>query len=1639
MRRLLFSPFLPALIAVTGSAFAESYHLVENFTEPLPSSPQVTAEAEMKEPKVGLASARLTYRMNPKTHVAILDVGDKRQVAGAPGILKLWVKGDKSGNELELVLRHGRPETTADNRKILAGQTDLPLRRVKLDFDEWREVTFDVAAIPAGNVCWWQRLGVYAPPKTEVLTGVIGLDDLRFVPETNPPVAQSVVSLIGPPAREFGTTVELSLDLRNFTKTAAKVRTRITMTDRNENTVADREFEIDVAAGESKEARLALAPENLGNYLPPFKLAGDVLSAELQDLSARVDTTLVMGNSRFLFDDFSDVFGRWFNIGTPAPPRANLRTWISWTSGEAQRATPLVQTSSRISRVDVAPGPKTPPSRYALHVDYQGDAVVYSGRPRYLPGDAYRLGLWVKGDGSNTRLSALFLDYTHGADFYEGGWKRILDGDREITTLDFTDWRYFEVELPGRGIGSNTPNGSTPNLDFPLELTAFHLEAAAATPAAPAPAPAPATPAAPAAPVSGSVEIGPIHVFTQQALSSSLAVQIGYDDPQSRWQPTLGASVNVQNSALTGARKVKANWSLLDRGNEPIASGQVDQDLPAGEAKSFRLDLAKYAGEIEKKAAPYYLQVTAYDVADGSVSTTRQLILTRPDSHAVVADFEAERGYLGLKAREIKNAPEEGEAAAFTSTEQAHGGKRSLLIEWDRASSPQRFISIDPPLPGIPVDLSVWVHGDGSGVLFYPLIGDRKGINHGLPNGQWNLFLPRTEDPLQNAVRVDWTGWRELKFRLPPVGPNWAEPSPALGFVPNYPLGVHLAIDATGVEAATGKLYVDDISVNTHLVPEKRVELTMERSGESNFHPPGSPVHVTIANYDLTAPRKVVLSGGLFDWRGTRVAGLDKEIELPPGSRQSVEIAKDFPPGFYQFKVTLAENTKPGAPAHNLGDLDEDLLVGDPAATLGADWKHVVNDEWALRKPIQERFSFVDEDWDWVEQHPGNLQVDTIRQRARRISGTGGEPYMLLGYSSFWAAGPGYDQMLGGHFLRILRDRGHAVNTFLLPKRLDDWDNYVEEVMRGAGRDVSGWVVWDGADSPGPMGFPVEKFMPFLKSIEKWRDTYCADKPVLLGGLARETALPYLQQLGKAGGLSSITGVNVRLDVGRLSPEDAGVVGYSRELRETLNPPGTKSPKTVLFTNLDWVVEKNSPGLNAFDQAAYLARTALLVEGGGLHTALTLRNEDFVRLGFGLAYRRDLWIPPMQEKPAAYQFKPAYLAMARVRQWLSQSPVAGELEVQDVVAGRTRGLWQKGNEGQGLAILWRNDTPGWLSFAETGVTVTAAEDLFGATVPLKDGGYAIGKVPCRFTITSAAEPMAQALSRLQVRDGAAPLWPQRVLAAFPPVAGGRQEYAQTGGTPATLAGRTATGDTVSWPGLNFAANGTEKFRVAVPAGASLILRKQFLLDDTGHSAEVLVNGKPVGKWNLLRTEKELSGGLRESIFIVDQAALAGQAQAQIEVRYLTPANTAGWRVLEWREGEFPLSAVGPIHADQNVGSPHFARNVVGSPLQIGTVTYANGIGTFARSLLEFPINGQFRRFTAKVGVDAVTEGRGSVTFEVYGDGKKLWASPTLSGLDAPKEIDLDVTGINRLRLIVTDGGDGNKFDVADWCEPVLLR
>ncbi|WP_174867219.1 NPCBM/NEW2 domain-containing protein, partial [Streptomyces gardneri] len=102
-------------------------------------------------------------------------------------------------------------------------------------------------------------------------------------------------------------------------------------------------------------------------------------------------------------------------------------------------------------------------------------------------------------------------------------------------------------------------------------------------------------------------------------------------------------------------------------------------------------------------------------------------------------------------------------------------------------------------------------------------------------------------------------------------------------------------------------------------------------------------------------------------------------------------------------------------------------------------------------------------------------------------------------------------------------------------------------------------------------------------------------------------------------------------------------------------------------------------------------------------------------------------------------------------------------------------------------------------------------------------------------------------------------------------------------------------------------------------------------------------------------------------------------------------------------------------------------------------TYTKGIGTHANSTITYTLNGGYTRFQSDLGVDDEVTNNATVKFEVWGDGTKLYESPTpMTPTTATTSIDLNVTGVTTLTLKVTDAGDGINSDHADWAGATLL-
>jgi alpha-galactosidase len=134
----------------------------------------------------------------------------------------------------------------------------------------------------------------------------------------------------------------------------------------------------------------------------------------------------------------------------------------------------------------------------------------------------------------------------------------------------------------------------------------------------------------------------------------------------------------------------------------------------------------------------------------------------------------------------------------------------------------------------------------------------------------------------------------------------------------------------------------------------------------------------------------------------------------------------------------------------------------------------------------------------------------------------------------------------------------------------------------------------------------------------------------------------------------------------------------------------------------------------------------------------------------------------------------------------------------------------------------------------------------------------------------------------------------------------------------------------------------------------------------------------------------------------------------------------------------PLSTLDLKQMTSGWGVPKADRAIGGGQLRIAGKEFAHGVGTHANSLLRVDLGGNARRFQAKVGVNDTAETQGSVEFLVIGDNKQLWRSGVLKRGQEAKSVDVNLAGVKVLTLRVTDGGDGESNDHADWAEAQIV-
>jgi hypothetical protein len=115
------------------------------------------------------------------------------------------------------------------------------------------------------------------------------------------------------------------------------------------------------------------------------------------------------------------------------------------------------------------------------------------------------------------------------------------------------------------------------------------------------------------------------------------------------------------------------------------------------------------------------------------------------------------------------------------------------------------------------------------------------------------------------------------------------------------------------------------------------------------------------------------------------------------------------------------------------------------------------------------------------------------------------------------------------------------------------------------------------------------------------------------------------------------------------------------------------------------------------------------------------------------------------------------------------------------------------------------------------------------------------------------------------------------------------------------------------------------------------------------------------------------------------------------------------------------------------------------PLTLRNRVYRKGLGVHSRCRLAYALGGRYKRFLATAGVDDSVAGKGpegrggSVVFEVWVDGRKVFNSGTVSTRDEARELDIPVEDAKELALVVDYGDDFDVLDHADWAGARLIR
>ena len=139
-----------------------------------------------------------------------------------------------------------------------------------------------------------------------------------------------------------------------------------------------------------------------------------------------------------------------------------------------------------------------------------------------------------------------------------------------------------------------------------------------------------------------------------------------------------------------------------------------------------------------------------------------------------------------------------------------------------------------------------------------------------------------------------------------------------------------------------------------------------------------------------------------------------------------------------------------------------------------------------------------------------------------------------------------------------------------------------------------------------------------------------------------------------------------------------------------------------------------------------------------------------------------------------------------------------------------------------------------------------------------------------------------------------------------------------------------------------------------------------------------------------------------------------------------------WQPGDW--GSLPFGDFRVSKLQQDFGDLRLDASVSGGPLRSGGRSFSRGLGVHAVSRVRLAFGREGARFTGLCGMDDNCAESGSIVCSIEAGAGLLFQSRVLRCGEPPQPFSVPVEHLHGVMLKVSDAGDGNTGDHADWLE-----